>query len=225
MALDSRKPRLHEPCKMPLMIPRDRAGQDSIASAAPAGHSAPMPMPSRARNRKRKPKVGEKPAMKLQTEYQAIESINGVLRPTRSASQPDPHAPTRRIQSVIVKTAATSVRETPNSLEIGTMISRNTVKSNASSVQPSQAAHHAIHWSLVGSFHQGRLLVGPTVVALVIPPCVSDEENTCPVTGEAGLDWMPRWGAEAAWRPGMRRTAACGLPRPGGLGQGLGTVY
>jgi len=124
------------------MIPRDRAGQDSIARAAPAGHSAPMPMPSRARNRKRKPKVGENPAMKLQSEYQAIESISGVLRPTRSASQPDAHAPTRRIQSVMVKTVATSVRETPNSLEIGTMISRNTVKSNASSVQPSQAAHH-----------------------------------------------------------------------------------
>src|SRR5689334_21126893 len=130
---------------MPLMIPGDGAGQDSIANASQACHSAALPMPRSARKRKRKPKVGEKPAMKLQADYQAIESINGVLRPTRSASQPDPHAPTRRIQSVMVKTAATSVRETPNSLEIGTMISRNTVKSNASSVQPSQAAHHAIH--------------------------------------------------------------------------------
>jgi hypothetical protein len=35
------------------------------------------------------------------------------------------------------------------------MISRNMVKSKASSVQPSQAAHHAIHWSLVGSLHHG----------------------------------------------------------------------
>ena len=127
------------------MIPRERAGQDSIARAAPAGHSAPIPMPKSARKRNRNQKVGEKPAMKLQIEYQAIEIIRGVLRPTRSANQPDPHAPTRRIQRVTVNTAVTSVSETLNSLEIGTMISRNTVKSKASSVHPSQPAHHAIH--------------------------------------------------------------------------------
>src|SRR5438067_8744052 len=151
---------------MPLMIPRDRAGQDSMARAAPAGHSAPMPMPSSARKRNRNQKLGAKPAMKLQSEYHAIEIISGVLRPTRSASQPDPHAPTRRIHSVIVKTAVTSVKETPNSLAIGTMISRNTVKSNASSVQPNQPAHQASHWSLVGSFHQGIALAVPTAVVM-----------------------------------------------------------
>ena len=70
------------------MKPRERAGQDFIASAAPAGHSAPMPMPSMARRKNRKPKVGEKPAMKLQTEYQMIEIISGALRPQRSAIQP-----------------------------------------------------------------------------------------------------------------------------------------
>src|SRR5213593_4484191 len=138
--LDSRNPRLHDPCRMPLMIPRDRAGQDSMARAAPAGHSAPMPMPSSARKRNRNQKLGEKPAMKLQIEYQAMEIIRGALRPTRSASQPDAHAPTRRIQRVTVSTAVTCVRETPNSLETGTMISRNTVKSKASSVQPNQPA-------------------------------------------------------------------------------------
>jgi hypothetical protein len=52
-------------------------------------------------------------------------------------------------------TNATLVKGTLNSCEIGTMISRNMVKSKASSVQPSQAAHHAIHWSLVGSLHHG----------------------------------------------------------------------
>src|SRR6516165_4765132 len=35
------------------------------------------------------------------------------------------------------------------------MMSRNMVKSKASSVQPSQAADQASHWSLVGSFHHG----------------------------------------------------------------------
>src|SRR5262252_1206272 len=35
------------------------------------------------------------------------------------------------------------------------MISRNMVKSKASSVQPSQAAIQAFHCSLLGSFHQG----------------------------------------------------------------------
>src|SRR6516162_11134823 len=105
---------LHEPCKTPLMKPRDRIGQLSIASAAPAGHSAPMPIPSSVRNTSRNMKVGENPAMKLQIEYQNIEIISGSLRPTRSASQPDATAPTRRIHNVSVKTIATSAVDTPN---------------------------------------------------------------------------------------------------------------
>ena len=96
---------LQEPCSTPLMKPRERAGQDSIASDAPAGHSAPMPMPSSARNTNRNMKVGEKPAMKLQTEYQRIEIISGFLRPIRSANQPEAVAPTRRSHSVMVKTS------------------------------------------------------------------------------------------------------------------------
>ena len=94
------------------MKPRERMGQVSIAKAAPAGHSAPMPMPSSARNRNRNQKVGEKPAMKLQIEYQRIEIISGVLRPIRSASQPEAVAPTRRSQSVTVKTAVTATSGT-----------------------------------------------------------------------------------------------------------------
>src|SRR5215831_8214840 len=153
MTLESRKPMLHEPCKTPLMKPRERIGQVSIAKAAPAGHSAPIPIPSRVRKISRNTNVGEKPAMKLQIEYQKIEIINGVLRPIRSASQPDATAPTSRIHKVSVKTIATSVVGTPNSSAIGLIISRKTVKSKASSVQPSQAAHHAYHWSFVGSRH------------------------------------------------------------------------
>jgi hypothetical protein len=91
--------------------------------------------------------------MKLQIEYHRIEIISGILRPTRSASQPEATAPTRRIHKVSVKTIATSVVGTLNSSAIGLMIRRNTVKSNASRVQPSQAAHQAYHWSLVGSLH------------------------------------------------------------------------
>src|SRR5881394_4207921 len=136
---------LQEPCRTPLIKPRERIGHCSIARAAPAGHSAPMPMPKRVRNTKRNSRVGENPAMKLQIEYQKIEIISGVLRPTRSASQPDATAPTSRIHKVSVKTIATSVVGTPNSSAIGLMISRKTVKSYASSVQPSQAAHHAYH--------------------------------------------------------------------------------
>src|SRR4051794_32903598 len=96
-----------EPWRMELIRPRERAGQDSIANDAPAGHSAPMPIPSSARKRNRKPNVGEKPAMKLQTENHRMEIISGVLRPTRSASQPDAVAPTRRSHSVTAKTAVT----------------------------------------------------------------------------------------------------------------------
>ena len=78
--------------------------------------------------------------MKLQIEYQRIEIIGGALRPTRSASQPEATAPRSRIHNVMVNTTATAARGTPNSLEIGTLISRKMVKSKASSVQPSQAA-------------------------------------------------------------------------------------
>src|SRR5450755_3752888 len=74
---DSAKPRPQEPCRMPLMKPRERVGQDSMASAAPAGHSAPMPIPRIARKKNKKAKVGEKPAMKLQMEYHRMEIISG----------------------------------------------------------------------------------------------------------------------------------------------------
>jgi hypothetical protein len=104
-----------------------------------------MPIPSIARKKNRNAKLGEKPAMKLQIEYHRIEIISGIFRPTRSASHPDAVAPNRRSQSVRVKTRATAVSGTPNSCDIGTMISRKIVKSNASSVQPNHAAHHAIH--------------------------------------------------------------------------------
>src|SRR5215467_3074439 len=45
------------------------------------------------------------------------------------------------------------------------MMSRNMVKSNASSVQPNHAAHQASHWSFVGSFHHG---IVPAVVTAVV---------------------------------------------------------
>src|SRR6516164_3912100 len=152
---DNAKPSPHEPCSTPLMKPRERAGQDSMARAAPAGHSAPIPMPSSARKKNKNAKLGEKPAMKLQSEYQKMEIISGVFRPIRSAIQPAAVAPTKRIHNVMVNTAVTAVKDTSNSLAIGTMISRKIVKSNASSVQPSQAAIQAFHCSLLGSFHQG----------------------------------------------------------------------
>src|ERR1700722_2658227 len=100
---------LHDPCSTPLMSPRERAGQDSIASAAPAGHSAPMPTPSSARKMNRNVKVGENPAMKLQIEYHRIEIISGFFRPIRSASQPEAVAPSRRIHKGMVKTTPTAV--------------------------------------------------------------------------------------------------------------------
>jgi hypothetical protein len=67
------------------------------------------------RKKAKKAKLGAKPAAKLQIEYQRIDSINGVLRPMRSQSQPEPNAPNRRSQSVKVTVPATKVRGTPNS--------------------------------------------------------------------------------------------------------------
>src|SRR5438034_5741422 len=163
----------HEPCNIPLMKPRERIGQLSIARAAPAGHSAPIPKPSSARNRNKNQKVGEKPAMKLQIEYHRIEIISGRRRPTRSPSQPELTAPRSRIHRVTEKTTATSVNGTPNSCEIGSMISRKIVKSNESNVQPSQAATQAYHWSLVGSFHHGMLFTVSTI-AIIPPPLLRE---------------------------------------------------
>src|SRR5438270_6335985 len=161
----------HEACSTPAMYPRERIGQVSIASAAPQGHSAPMPMPSKARNRNRNQNAGENPAMKLHAEYQAIEIISGFLRPIRSASQPEAVAPTSRIHRVKVKTAVTAVSGTLNSCEIGSMISRKIVKSKASNVQPSQAADHASHCSLVGSFHHGTRFAISLSTAAMTPSC------------------------------------------------------
>src|SRR6516165_7206265 len=155
MALESMKPRPHDPCRMPPIMPRERTGHVSIASAAPAGHSPPMPMPSSARKMNRYVNVGEKPAAKLASEYHRVEIISGILRPTRSASQPEPTAPSSLSHNVTDRTNATSVNGTWNSCESGTMISRNMVKSKASIVHPSHGATHANHCSLVGSFHQG----------------------------------------------------------------------
>jgi hypothetical protein len=59
------------------MKPRERWGQVSIASAAPAGHSAPMPIPNALRNRSNNQKLGARPASRLQPENQAIEYVIG----------------------------------------------------------------------------------------------------------------------------------------------------
>jgi hypothetical protein len=93
--------------------------------------------------------------MKLQIEYHRMEIISGARRPIRSAIHPAATAPSKRIHKVSDPTKTTRVRSALNSLAIGTSRNRKTVKSNASSVQPSQAAMKAYHWSLLGSRHYG----------------------------------------------------------------------
>ncbi len=83
--------------------------------------------------------------MKLHAEYHRIEIISGARRPRRSAIQPAATAPTKRIHMVSDPTNTTNVRSAWNSLAIGTSKNRKTVKSNASNVQPSQAAMKAYH--------------------------------------------------------------------------------
>ena len=119
----ARTPRPHEPCSTPPMKPRERIGQVSIASAAPTGHSAPMPMPSSARKRNRKAKLGEKPAMKLQTEipgdrdHQRRLAADPIGEPARAV------APTSRIHKRQREDdRVTSVSGTSNSFAIGTMM-------------------------------------------------------------------------------------------------------
>ena len=76
----------------------------------------------------------------MQTEYQRMEIISGARRPRRSAIHPEMVAPNSRMTRVTEKIAVTSMSGTLNSCAIGAMISRKTVKSKASSVQPNQAA-------------------------------------------------------------------------------------
>src|SRR6516165_9901857 len=106
-----------------------------------------------------------------------MEIISGIFRPTRSASQPEATAPIKRIHKVRVSTKATSLSGTPNSCEIGTMINRKTVKSKASRVQPSHAAHQAYHCSLVGSFHHGMSFTLSTAAI------AQTSSSTCCFTG------------------------------------------
>jgi hypothetical protein len=129
-----------------------------------------MPMPSNVRKINRNTKVGENPAMKLQTEIPENRDHQWGFAPdpigeqTRTDGPHQPHPQSQRKD-------ATSVVGTWNSSAIGLIISRNTVKSKASSVQPSHAAHQAYHWSLVGSRHQGMFLTVSTAVILP-PPCI-----------------------------------------------------
>src|SRR3954470_17563608 len=125
---------------MPLMKPRERAGHDSMARVTPEGHSAPMPKPSRMRNTTRNVMVGEKPAMKLQVEYQRIAIINGRVRPTRSPSQPAVVAPNRRMPRVRGAMKASAAGEMANSDATDLRMKKKIAKSNAPSVQPSRAA-------------------------------------------------------------------------------------
>lgn len=93
---------------MPEMKPRERADQDAIAKAAPAGHPGPKPVPSRARQKNRNAKPGENPAMKLRIKYQSMEIISGALRPIRSAIQPATVAPARLNHRVTANTPVTA---------------------------------------------------------------------------------------------------------------------
>src|SRR5262245_32173668 len=110
------------------MKPLERTGHDSIVSDAPVGHSVSMLIPSSAWKKNRKAKFGANFAMKLQAENHRMEIISGSFRPILLASQPEAVAPTRRSYSVIVNTAVTATRGTPNSCEIGTMMRRKMVK-------------------------------------------------------------------------------------------------
>ena len=96
---------------------RERWGQVSIASAAPAGDSAPIPIPNALRNSSNNQKLGARPASNCRPKTRQSKIINGLRRPIRSASQPDAVGPTSLIHKVNVKTTATSVTSTPECSE------------------------------------------------------------------------------------------------------------
>ncbi len=142
--------------------------------------------------------------------YHRIEIISGARRPNRSAIQPEAIAPTKRISMVRVPTKTTKVRSALNSLAIETISTRKTVKSNASSVQPSQAATNAYHWSLVGSLHQGpvsRALAAFDIVKTSFP-C------NCPLVWLGIRQSGGVWGCWQMVFGGGVRLPARTLPRP-----------
>ena len=98
---------LHEPCKTPLMKPRERIGQLSIASAAPAGHSAPMPMPEQGAEHQQKHegrrKAGDEVADRIPEDRDHQRRSCG--RPGRRASPRRPRRPAASTASS-VKTIA-----------------------------------------------------------------------------------------------------------------------
>lgn len=96
-------------------------------------------------------------AARSHREQPRMATICGFFRPMRSPSQPEAVAPERCIDKVIVTMDVTEIMDTPKCCEIKCMISRKTVKSNASRVPPSQAAMKAYHCALVASLYHGSV--------------------------------------------------------------------
>src|SRR5262249_1749495 len=156
------------------MKPRERAGQVSIASAAPAGHSAPIPMPNSARKKNRNAKVGEKPPMKLQSEYQRMEIISGALRPNRSAIQPAAVAPSSALVDSALANCDWRLCERQRQLRdlAAQGLSKEIAPRNVSATPGQQRTKCILHGSKVerrGTKYLGELGLGLRVVSAIVP--------------------------------------------------------
>src|SRR6476646_5180378 len=111
------------------------------------------------------------------------------------------------------------------------MINRKIVKSNASRVQPSQAATQASHWSLVGSFHHATVFAVSAATAMTfLPLSVPDDRDrdrvpeSCYIPDYSQRDYqrqaarrrnvVPISGEERPARPGAAGRFLCLVAKP-----------
>ena len=149
------KPRPHEPCRMPPIMPRERTGQVSIASAArPA-----IPPPCRYRAARGtgtdRRKSARSQRQSCASEYHKIEIISGILRRPGRRANPSPTAPTqpqpqchRQHERDLGQWDVKFLRDRHHDQQ-----EHGEVEGIECPTQP--AAHQASHWSFVGSFHHG----------------------------------------------------------------------
>ena len=123
--------------------PRVGAGHDSDTSAAPLAHSPPMPSPRQTRNVASCQRFLDKPQSAVKIEYRRTLAIKARLRPYRSANTPNTNPPTAAATSVMEPSAPPCSFVRFRSAMIEASRSENNITSNASSIQPSEAAMNA----------------------------------------------------------------------------------
>ncbi len=109
--------------------PRMRAGNVSPTSVCPVAHSPPTPRPVMTRHTASHAASCAKPDRNAPTEYTRIVHESTVLRPKRSASQPNTMPPSAVAASVVPTSRESEESESPSERLIGMTRNENSIRS------------------------------------------------------------------------------------------------